>query len=264
MAFTAEQMERYSRHFVLSEIGVIGQKKLMEAKVLVVGAGALGSAAIQYLASAGIGTLGIMDGDTVELSNLQRQIIHGTNKVGVPKVESAAERVRELNPDVRVICYPYRLTVDNAEKLISGYDLVIDAVDSFGSKLLINDACVLQSKPFVHAGIVRFGGQIMTWIPGKGACLRCILGEAPDPDSCETCSTHGVLGAATGVLGSMEALEAVKVILGIGETLSKKILFFDGLNMQTHLLDLGEKSPYCPICSGNTVASLKELKDDYR
>ena len=237
MAFSKQQLERYARHFVLPEIGVAGQRRLLEAKVLVIGAGALGSPALLYLAAAGVGTLGIADYDRVELSNLQRQIIHRADGVGQPKVRSAQRTIQELNPDVTVIPHPYRLTVDNIRDVILDYDFILDCTDGFETKFLINDACVLENKPYVHSGVVRFGGQIMTYIPGRGPCLRCLLEKVPEGG--QTCSQAGVLGAATGVMGSLQAAEAVKYILNIGEPLAGRMLLFDLLDMSVQAIDVG-------------------------
>ena len=265
MELTQEQRERYARHFVLSDIGEEGQKRLLAAKVLVLGAGALGSAALMYLASAGIGTIGIVDGDNVELSNLHRQVIHKNENVGKPKAVSAAERIHEINPDVHVEIYHRFATTEDICELIEPYDFIVDAVDTFATKLLVSDACVLMKKPFVHAGIVRFGGQAMTYVPGQGPCLRCILGHAPDPSTVETAATVGVLGAVTGILGCVEATEAVKYIIGKGKLLTGRMFFFDGLEMNTRVVDLGEAYPHCIICSPEaSVTDLKQLEDEYR
>ena len=180
MAFTSEQLQRYSRHFVLQEIGVAGQKKLLSSKVLVIGAGALGSAAMMYLTAAGVGRIGIADDDRVDLSNLQRQVIHSRETLGMEKGESAAAFISRLNPDVETVLYHERMNADNIEETIADYDFIIDATDRFPSKFLINDACVLAGKPYVHAGIVKFQGQVMTYVPGNGPCLRCLLPEVPD------------------------------------------------------------------------------------
>ena len=219
MAFTNEQMERYSRHIILQEVGVKGQKKLLNGKVLIIGAGGLGAPAAMYLAAAGVGTIGIVDADEVDLSNLQRQIIHGTGNVGMPKVESAAETVTSINPDVTVKPYHIRVSAGNIAELIAGYDVIVDAADNFSTKFLINDACVLAGKPYIYGGALRFEGQLMTYVPGRGPCYRCIFRDMPAAGEVPSCKEAGVLGAVVGVIGSMQAVEAVKLILGVGKPL---------------------------------------------
>ena len=220
MAFTGEQLERYSRHIILKEVGVKGQKKLCAAKVLIIGAGGLGAPAALYLAAAGVGTIGIVDADEVDLSNLQRQVIHTTPDVGKPKVDSAAETMEAINPDVTVKTYQEFVDSTNIMDLIADYDFVIDGVDNFPTKFLINDACVMAKKPFVHAGIIRFRGQLMTYVPGEGPCYRCVFKTMPPKDAVPTCKQAGVIGAMAGVIGCLEALEAIKYICGIGDLLT--------------------------------------------
>lgn len=244
MELTREQKVRYARHLVLEGVGEEGQKKLLQAKVLVIGAGALGSAALLYLAAAGVGTIGIADGDVVDISNLQRQIIHTAERHGRRKTESARNTLEALNPEVTIREYPYRLDETNIGEVLRDYDFVVDAADTFTSKLLINDACVRAKKPFVHAGIVRFGGQIMTYVPGMGPCFRCVCGSEPEAPA-EVAATVGVLGAATGVMGSLEAMEAIKYIVGAGDLLVGRVLFFDGLTMETQILEVAEAHPAC-------------------
>ena len=265
MAFSADQLERYSRHFVLKEIGVSGQKKLAAAKVLVVGAGGLGSPSLYYLAAAGVGTIGVADYDCVDLSNLQRQIIHRTASVGVKKTESARASILALNPDVTVNTHDLRLTADNIEEVIAPYDFVIEATDSFESKLLVNDACVLNKKPFSHGGMVRLEGQTMTWVPGEGVpCFRCVAGGAPDRGTVFNCSQVGVLGAALGILGSIQATEAVKYLLGKGELLTGRLLFVDGLSMSFTEARIEHRNPSCRICGpGADITDLKKNAADY-
>lgn len=264
MAFSGEQLERYSRHFVLPEIGVSGQKRLLQAKILVIGAGALGSAALMYLAAAGVGTIGIADYDNIELSNLQRQIIHRTDRVGTSKAESAKKTITAVNPDVHVNLYPVKLTADNIQDIISQYDFIIDGTDRFESKFLINDACVLSRKPYSHAGVVRFGGQSMTYVPGKGPCLRCLLGSVPPASETMTCSQAGVLGAAAGILGNIQALEAVKYLLGTGNLLTGRILSFDGLKMNFHITKIPDSSPCCSVCGKNpSILNLADNNAEY-
>ena len=264
MILSENQAERYSRHFVLREIGVSGQKRLLESKVLVIGAGALGSAALYYLAAAGVGTLGVCDFDCVELSNLQRQIIHGVDRLGMSKVDSAEKTIHDFNPDVTVMKHNQKMTADNIQSVISGYDFILDCTDRFETKFLINDACVLSKKPSVHAGVVRFEGQVMTFVPDRGPCLRCLLGGVPPQEQTLTCSQAGVLGAVTGVIGSIQALEAVKFLLGKGELLVGKVLRFDGLNMKTRVVDFPARNPDCAVCGSQPkISSLMDNQSEY-
>jgi len=260
MALTDEQLERYSRHITLKEIGVRGQKKLLASSVLIIGAGGLGSPAAMYLAAAGVGTIGIADCDRVELSNLQRQIIHTTGDVGIPKVQSAAETIKALNPDVTVKTYHEYVSSRNIAQMISGYDFIIDGADNFPTKFLINDACVLGKKPFCHAGILRFEGQLMTYVPGKGPCYRCIFGAPPPKDAVPGCREAGVIGAMAGIIGTMQALEAVKYITGQGELLTGSMLVFDGLRMEWRKVRLPERVADCPVCGDHP--SITELSDE--
>lgn len=262
MVLTEEQAERYARHFVLREIGVSGQKRLLQSKVLVIGAGALGSSALLYLAAAGVGTLGVADYDRVEPSNLQRQIIHGVQDVGKEKVCSAAEAIQAHNPDVAVRLHPEKMTVDNLQSVIAEYDFILDCTDRFESKFLINDACVLSQKPYSHAGVVRFEGQAMTYVPGQGPCLRCLLGKVP-PNTL-SCAQAGVLGAVTGVIGSLQALEAVKYLLGIGDLLVGKVLTFDGLTMRLRVTEMPHSNPDCGVCGEHpTIRTLLDNRREY-
>ena len=260
MALSDEQLERYSRHITLKEIGVRGQKKLLDAKVLIIGAGGLGAPAAMYLAAAGAGTIGIADSDSVDLSNLQRQVIHTTNDIGKPKAESAAETIKALNPDVNVITYNEYVNSKNIASIISGYDFIIDGTDNFPAKFLINDACVLGRKPFCHAGILRFEGQLMTYVPGQGPCYRCIFEAPPPKDAVPSCREAGVIGAMAGIIGSMQALEAVKFITGQGDLLTRSILVFDGLKMTWRKVRLPEKVTNCPVCGSDP--SITELFDE--
>lgn len=264
MIFSEEQLERYSRHFVLREIGVSGQKKLLNAKVLVIGAGALGSAALMYLAAAGVGTIGIADYDRVERSNLQRQIIHRTENIGTPKTASAEQTLKEVNPDISVILHSVQVSANNIEGLICPYDFIIDGTDRFETKFLINDACVLFKKPYSHAGAVRFGGQTMTYVPNGGPCLRCLLGSVPPHEQNVSCTEAGVLGAVTGVIGSIQAAEAIKYLLGIGELLVGKILNFDALSMNIRVTEISKADPHCRVCGENPdILSLAENREEY-
>lgn len=252
--------ERYARHFVLDKVGVEGQKKLSAAKVLVVGAGGLASAAIPYLAGAGVGTLGVADFDCVALANLQRQIIHRTADVGENKAVSAARFISELNPEVETVVHNFRLTPENIGDIIAGYDFVLDCVDRFENKFLINDACVLAGKPFCHAGVLKFSGQIFTYVPHKGFCLRCLLGEVPDG---QTCAEVGVLGAAVGVFGTLQAAEAIKYIVGAGDLLTGRVLNADILSMKFALTPF-PADPDCVVCGKHaTICSLSENSADY-
>lgn len=247
MAFTNEQLERYSRHIILKEVGVKGQKKLLNSKVLIIGAGGLGAPAALYLAAAGVGTIGIVDADEVDLSNLQRQVIHTTNDLGKAKVKSAAETMQAINPDVTVNTYRTFVDSSNIMDLIKDYDFVIDGTDNFPAKFLINDACVMAQKPFSHAGIIRFKGQLMTYVPGEGPCYRCVFKNPPPKDAVPTCKQAGVIGAMGGVIGSLQAMEAVKYIIGQGELLTGKLLTYDALDMQFHTIKL-PKNCNCAVC----------------
>ena len=248
MSFTNEQLERYSRHIILKEIGVKGQKKLAAAKVLIIGAGGLGAPAAMYLAAAGVGTIGIADADEVDLSNLQRQIIHTTQDLHKPKVISASETMQAINPDVRVIPYHTFIDSKNILNIIANYDFILDGTDNFPAKFLINDACVMANKPFCHAGIIRFRGQLMTVIPHQSPCYRCAFREPPPKGAGPTCREAGVIGAMAGVIGSLQALEAVKFITGTGELLTGKLLTFDALAMRFHTVKLPPRGAGCAGC----------------
>ncbi|MBR1392246.1 MAG: molybdopterin-synthase adenylyltransferase MoeB [Ruminococcus sp.] len=257
MAFTNEQLERYSRHIILKEIGVKGQKKLMAGKVLIIGAGGLGAPAAMYLAAAGVGTIGIADADEVDLSNLQRQIIHATADVGKAKVKSAKETMEALNPDVTVNTYRTFVDSSNILDLIKDYDFIIDGTDNFPAKFLINDACVMAGKPFSHAGIIRFKGQLMTYVPRQGPCYRCVFKEPPPKDAVPTCKQAGVVGAMGGVIGSLQAMEAVKYLTGAGELLTGHLLTFDALKMEWHKIKLPANTHGCAVCGDHpTITSL--------
>lgn len=257
MVYTQEQLKRYSRQIAVKEVGLAGQERLSAGRVLVIGAGGLGSAALMYLAAAGVGTLGIADHDRVDLSNLERQIIHRTSRLGQPKTQSAIETLQDINPDLRLIPYSMRITPDNILETVRDYDIVLDCTDQFQNKLLINDACVAAQKPFVHAGVLETCGQIMTWLPGPWPCLRCLMGDGPEHE--ETNASLGVLGAAVGVISSMQALEAVKFLLGKGTLLTGRMLHFNGMDMTFSETALPEKSPYCKACGGQKVPPLSTI-----
>jgi len=257
--FTDEQIERYSRHIILKEVGGKGQKKLLDGKVLIIGAGGLGSPAALYLAAAGVGVLGIADADVVDVSNLQRQVIHHTSDIGKPKVISAKEKMEAINPDVRVIPYQTWITAENILDIISGYDFIIDGTDNFAAKFLINDACVFAKKPFSHAGILHFIGQTTTILPGESACYRCVFPEPPTPGSIPSCAQAGVIGVLPGVIGSIQATEAVKFLIGVGELLSGRLLIYDAEGMEFRDVSI-RKNPRCPLC-GETPTIL-QLKDE--
>jgi len=244
---TENQLERYSRHILLGDVGVEGQEKLLAAKVLIIGAGGLGCPAALYLAAAGVGTIGIVDNDCVEVSNLQRQIAHFTRDINVPKVESAAEKMSAINPDITVKTYKDFLCADNISSIIEGYDFVIDGTDNFPTKFLVNDACVMKGIPFSHGGILRFNGQTMTVVPGESACYRCSFREPPPPDAVPSCAQAGVLGAIAGMLGTIQATEALKYITGVGELLTNGLLTFDARTMTFRKINLLRQKS-CPLC----------------
>ena len=248
MAFTNEQLERYARHIILKEIGVKGKKKLLNGKVLIIGADGLGAPAAMYLAAADVGTIGIVDADEVDLSNLQRQSIHATADVGKPKVISAKETMEAMNPDVKVIALQEFVSSENILDLIADYDFILDGTDNFPAKFLINDACVMAKKPFSHAGIIRFKGQLMTYVPGQGPCYRCVFRDPPPKNAVPTCKEAGVVGAMGGVIGSRQAMEAIKYLTGVGELLTGKLLTYDALKMEFRTIKLPAHVASCPVC----------------
>ncbi len=256
--FTDEQINRYSRHIILPEVGGKGQKKLLEAKVFLVGAGGLGSPAAFYLAAAGIGKIGIADNDNVDFSNLQRQILHSTKDVDYPKAQSAKETIEDLNPDVEVVPYTDRLNSDNIIDIIKDYDVILDGSDNFPTRYLVNDACVMLGKPLSHGAIFRFDGQATTIIPGEGPCYRCLYETPPPPDLVPSCQEAGVLGVIAGTIGVIQATEVIKLILGKGELLNGKLLLYDSLGMDFKKLKI-QRNLDCPICSENPT--IKELID---
>jgi molybdopterin/thiamine biosynthesis adenylyltransferase/rhodanese-related sulfurtransferase len=245
---TAEQRDRYSRHLLIPEIGTDGQQKLLDAKVLLLGAGGLGSPTALYLAAAGVGTLGIVDDDTVDLSNLQRQVIHSTQRVGIPKVDSAEESIHALNPDVNVVKYPVRLDASNIMEIIEGYDVIVDGVDNFPTRYLLNDATVRLRIPVVSASILGFDGQLSVFKPYEGPCYRCLFREPPPAELAPSCGANGVLGVLPGTMGLLQATEVVKLILGIGDPAIGRLLLYDALAATLTEVKV-HRDPECPICS---------------
>ena len=257
MALTPDQVKRYSRHIIMGDVGSRGQRNLLQSKALIVGAGGLGSPSAIYLALAGVGTIGIVDFDVVEISNLQRQILHHTADIGRPKLQSARDSLKAYNPDVNVVLHEARLESHNAREIISQYDLVINGADNFATRYLVNDACYLEGKPLVDGSILIFDGQATVFIPGEG-CYRCLFPSPPPPGMVPNCAEAGVLGALTGLVGSIQATEALKLILGIGESLSSRLLLIDALSMSFREVKL-KRNPSCPLCGDNP--SITELID---
>jgi sulfur-carrier protein adenylyltransferase/sulfurtransferase len=245
---SAEQRDRYSRHLLIPEIGTDGQQKLLDAKVLLLGAGGLGSPTALYLAAAGVGTLGLVDDDVVDLSNLQRQVIHSTQRVGIPKVDSAEESIHALNPDVNVVKYPVRLDASNIMEIISGYDVIVDGVDNFPTRYLLNDATVRLQIPVVSASILGFDGQLSVFKPYEGPCYRCLFREPPPAELAPSCGANGVLGVLPGTMGLLQATEVVKLVLGIGEPAIGRLLLYDALAATLTEVKV-HRDPECPICS---------------
>jgi sulfur-carrier protein adenylyltransferase/sulfurtransferase len=256
-SLTAEQRERYSRHLLVPEVGLEGQMKLLEAKVLCLGAGGLGSPIALYLAAAGVGTLGIVDDDVVDLSNLQRQVIHSTEKIGVPKVDSAGEAIKALNPDVDVVKYQTRLDASNIMEIIAGYDVVVDGVDNFPTRYLLNDASVRLGIPVVSAAILGFEGQLSVFKPFDGPCYRCLFPVPPPAELAPSCGANGVLGVLPGTMGLLQATEVIKLITGAGEPLIGRLLMYDALEASTTELKV-RRDPECPICSRDP----QDISDD--
>ncbi len=252
---TPEQVKRYSRHIIMPQIGSRGQRKLMESRVLIVGAGGLGGPVALYLALAGVGTIGLVDFDTVDLSNLQRQVLHNSETVGMPKVESAIQTLRRYNPEVEVVPHEFPINSENALDLVSRYDIVVNGADNFATRYLVNDAAYLNGKPVVDGSILIFDGQVTVYQPGEG-CYRCLFPEPPPPGMVPNCAEAGVLGALTGTIGSIQATEVVKLILGIGETLTGRLLLVDALNMEFRVVKT-RRNAACPLCGDNpTVTEL--------
>ena len=261
MDFTDEQINRYSRQIILSEVGGKGQKKLRDAKVLIIGAGGLGSPAALYLAAAGIGTLGLADGDVVDLSNLQRQILHTTDRIGVPKVESGKQLLSALNPEVTLNLYPEHVSAENLPKLLEGYDIILDGSDNFSTRFLVNDACFFARKTLISGSIFRFEGQVATIKPHQGyPCYRCLYPEPPPAGLVPNCQEAGVLGVLAGTIGVLQANEAIKETLELGETLANSLLLYDALDM-TFRKVRRPKAPDCPLCGSSP--SITGLSGNY-
>ena len=257
LSLDSTQLDRYSRHIIMDEVGPEGQKRLLEGRALVLGAGGLGSPVIQYLAAAGVGRLVVVDDDVVERSNLQRQIVHGDADVGEPKVESAARYVEALNPDVDVETHETRLDVANARELIGGVDVVVDCADNFRTRYVVNDAARIEGVPVVHGAIYKFEGQATTLVPG-GPCYRCLFPEAPDPGTVPDCATTGVLGVLPGTVGCVQATEAVKLLLDAGEPLDGRLLFYDAMDMTFETVEYARK-PDCPVCGENGIDTIEGI-----
>ncbi len=258
---TESQIERYSRQILLPNVGGKGQERLLKAKVLIIGAGGLGSPAALYLASAGIGKIGIVDFDKVELNNLQRQIVHTFKSVGEPKVESAKNTLNAINQDVEIVPYELRLTSENILDIIKDYDIIVDGSDNFPTRYLVNDACVLSGKPLSHGGIFRFDGQAITILPEKSACYRCLFPEPPPPGLMPSCQEAGILGAVAGVIGTIQANEVLKYVLGIGNLLAGKLLVFNALDSSFRQVKV-LRNPECPLCGQTpTVTKLIDYEE---
>jgi sulfur-carrier protein adenylyltransferase/sulfurtransferase len=256
IALSQPETLRYARHLILPEVGPEGQRKLKGSRVLLVGAGGLGSPLGLYLAAAGIGTLGIVEFDVVDATNLQRQVLHGTSDIGRPKLDSARDRLREVNPHVEVVAHATRLTSDNAFEILQDYDVVVDGSDNFPTRYLVNDACVMLAKPYVYGSIFRFEGQVSVFGAPGGPCYRCLFAEPPPPGLVPSCAEGGVLGVLPGIVGSIQALEAIKLLLGVGEPLVGRLLMFDALKLRFRELQL-RRDPECPVCGENpTVRDL--------
>ncbi|MFH1854053.1 MAG: molybdopterin-synthase adenylyltransferase MoeB [Candidatus Omnitrophota bacterium] len=250
MNLTDAQIERYSRQLILPNVGGKGQERLLKARVLVIGAGGLGSPALLYLASAGVGKIGIVDSDKVEVNNLQRQIVHSTDTVGNPKVNSAKQRLNAINPEIEIVPYDLRITSKNILDIIKDYDIVVDGSDNFPTRFLVNDACVLAKKPLSHGGIFRFDGQAITILPGESACYRCLFPEPPPPGLVPSCQEAGILGVVAGIIGTIQASEVLKYILGAGDLLTGRLLVFNALDSSFRQVNV-PKDPDCPVCGKN-------------
>ncbi len=263
MDFTDDQLLRYSRHIILPEVGGKGQAKIAAAKVFIVGAGGLGCPVGYYLTAAGVGTIAMVDNDTVEMSNLQRQIAHSVNTIGMPKVESAKKTFKALNPDVNIIAIQKRMSKDDIADLIRDYDIVVDGSDNFPTRYLVNDACFMARKPLVSGAILRFEGQVTTILPGEGPCYRCLFEEPPPPGLVPSCQEAGVLGVLPGVIGGLQATEVLKLILGKGEVLKGELLIYNALKTTFRKVKV-PKNPACPLCGENpTITELIDYNEGY-
>jgi len=257
LSLDAEQLDRYSRHVIMDEVGPEGQARLLAGSALVIGAGGLGAPVIQYLAAAGVGTIGVVDDDVVERSNLQRQVIHGDADVGEPKVESAARYVDRLNPDIDVETHEERLDTGNVHDLLAGYDVVVDCADNFRTRYIVNDAARIEGLPVVHGAIYKFEGQATTLDP-EGPCYRCLFPEAPEPGTVPDCATTGVLGVLPGTVGCIQATEAIKRFLDVGEGLTGRLLFYDAMDMTFETVPY-RQNPDCPVCGDDGIESIAEV-----
>lgn len=263
MEFTDDQLLRYSRHIILPEVGGKGQEKILNAKVLIIGAGGLGCPVGYYLTAAGVGTIGLVDNDTVEMSNLQRQIAHSVHTIGMPKVESAARTFQALNPDVNIVKIQKRLSKDDILDVIKDYDIIVDGSDNFPTRYLVNDACVMAKKPLVSGAILKFEGQVTTIIPGEGPCYRCLFEDPPPPGLVPSCQEAGVLGVLPGVIGGLQATEVLKLILGKGEVLNGELLIYNALKTSFRKVKI-PKNPSCAICGENpTITELIDYNEGY-
>lgn len=263
MEFTDDQLLRYSRHIILPEVGGKGQAKIAKAKVFIVGAGGLGCPVGYYLTAAGVGTIALIDNDTVEMSNLQRQIAHNVNTIGMPKVESAKKTFEALNPDVNIVAIQKRISKDDIIDLIKDYDIVVDGSDNFPTRYLVNDACFMAGKPLVSGAILRFEGQVTTILPGDGPCYRCLFEEPPPPGLVPSCQEAGVLGVLPGVIGGLQATEVLKLILGKGDVLKGELLIYNALKTTFRKVKV-PKNPSCPLCGGSpTITELIDYNEGY-
>ncbi|HVX39044.1 MAG TPA: molybdopterin-synthase adenylyltransferase MoeB [Gemmatimonadaceae bacterium] len=261
MVLSRDELLRYSRHLILPDVALAGQERIKAARVLLVGAGGLGSPAALYLAAAGVGTIGLVDFDVVDMSNLQRQVLHGTSQVGRPKLESARERIADINPHVNLETYETRLTSANALDIMSKYDIVVDGTDNFATRYLTNDACVMLGKPNVYGSIFRFEGQASVFATPDGPCYRCLFPSPPPPDLVPSCAEGGVLGVLPGLVGTIQATEAIKLILGTGETLAGRLLLIDALHMRFHSVQVA-RDPTCAACGTREITALIDY-DEY-
>lgn len=263
MDFTEDQLQRYSRHILLPEVGGKGQAKIAKARVFIIGAGGLGCPVGYYLTAAGVGTIAIIDNDTVEMSNLQRQIAHSVHTIGMPKVESAKKTFEALNPDVNIIAMQKRISKDDILDLIKDYDIVVDGSDNFPTRYLVNDACVMAGKPLISGAILRFEGQVTTIVPGDGPCYRCLFEEPPPPGLVPSCQEAGVLGVLPGVIGGLQATEVLKLILGKGDILKGELLIYNALKTTFRKVKV-PKNPSCPLCGEHpTITELIDYSEGY-